>query len=153
MGPSPPARSPRWRWGWSSAGDVAPAGRRDASEINRCHHAEATLSWTEFFPHAPCPAALPCTCHVSKYKVTFLQGLDPAGGGHRTGWSSQFMNVLHGAEQEGVRGWEKPRTADCSHALTGASCHGCRKALDLTGGRMHKSPRISRYVAHPGLML
>lgn len=71
------------------------------------------------------------------------------------GWSSHFLQVLRRAEQEGVRGWEKARTADCSHAVTGASCHGYRKALDLTGagGRMHKCPRMARYAAHPGPML
>lgn len=152
-GPSPPARSPTWGWEWSSAGDVAPAGRRDASEINRCYHTGATPCWMGLFPSTPCPAALPCTCHVSKCKVTFPQGPDPADGGHRTVWSSRFPCLLHRAERERVRGWEKPRTADCSHALTGASCHSCRKALDLAAGRRHRSPRSSRYTAYPRLML
>lgn len=84
-GPSPPTRSPTWGWGWSGAGDMALAGRRDASKINRYHHAGATLRWTGLFPHAACPTALPCTCHISKCKIVFLQGPDPAGGG--TGWA------------------------------------------------------------------
>ena len=91
------------------------------------------------FPCAPRPAALPCTCHVSKCKVAFLQGPNPVGGGHRAGWSSPSLCTSHRAEQDGVRGWEKPRTADCGHALSSASCHCRRKVLDLSRGRMRSS--------------
>jgi len=60
-GPLPPARSPVWGWGWS--GDALQAGRRDASTINRCHHAGAAPCWTGLFPALPVP--LRCPAHAT----------------------------------------------------------------------------------------
>lgn len=146
--PSSPVRSPTW--GWSGASYVAPVGRRDASEINRCHHAGGTLCRTVLSPRSR-PAVLPCTCHVFQVQSRVSPGAGPGRLETQDGLEQPVSARLTWGWAEGSQRMGEKKGV-CSHALPRASCHGCRKALDLSGGRMHKPPCISSYVAQPGSM-
>lgn len=98
----------------------------------------------------------------SKWAVPSPEQGQDAGEAHPPCFSSQSSRQLchwpgsvemseskrHPAPQ---RFWEKPRMADHGHEMSSASCHGHRKALDLTRGMMYTSC-ISRYTAGLGLV-